>query len=435
MKKYFLGPQAAVGGLFYLVFLAWRGFDPFFLFAFPVFWVLVGFLQSFEGRIAVKRIKGKGKRTANFSWLKKVFWDRKGRRFFFPLFRSKKAGDEILNFLKEAVVVLDGKGSVAYANRMARRLFQLKAGQSLTALKDQMVQTAPSFSEKEIRGQFFAECLALAQKAQTFRTAQHKTLLFDGVLNRFLETTAIFRKQGLLLVFQDNSADLRRLQAAKEFAANVSHELKTPITIIRGFAEVLQDLSEISSEKSGEIVQTIINTAQRLENITAELLKLSELEHTEVLNLTGCDLKEVLEVQKKELLRRHPEVHFTSELTEEKTEVLVDRGLLELALGNLLENAVKYSQHFPEIRVILEKKPPAVLVKVQDRGVGLKATDCQRVFERFYTADKALSRRSGGTGLGLALVKSIVEKHRGKIEVESCLGRGSTFILHLPEKI
>ena len=262
---------------------------------------------------------------------------------------------------------------------------------------------------------------------------KRKFILLDEALKICFDVVAIPKKdQGLLLIFQDKTADYKIMQMGKEFVSNSSHELRTPITIIRGFAETLQDLPKLTPQMLQQITEKIINTSKRLENIISNLLMLADLDNLGALKLGICDLKEILERQKAELLLLHQEAKIVLDLPSENMFVSADRGLLELAVRNLLENAVKYSNERPVVQVLLEKRNHELQISVKDQGIGIAEEDLAHIFERFYTVDKARSRKSGGVGLGLSLVKNIIEKHRGKIEVFSQPNQGSTFTLKLP---
>ena len=335
---------------------------------------------------------------------------------------EKNKNEEILNSLIEGVIVLDQSQMITYANEMAKKLFQEKKLKKI-------------FFHELKKTTFLGKCLALVQKAKKAKALKRKFVLLDEALKTCFDVVAIPKQdQGLLLIFQDKTADYKIMQMGKEFVSNSSHELRTPITIIRGFAETLQDFPRLTPQMIKTITEKIINTSQRLENIISNLLMLADLDNLGKLRLSTCDLKEILEKQKSELLLLHQEAEIELRLPSEKEHVLVlaDRGLLELAVRNLLENAVKYSNQKPVVQVLLEKIKNELYLSIKDQGIGIATEDLTHIFERFYTVDKARSRKSGGVGLGLSLVKNIIEKHRGKIEVTSMPNQGSTFTLRLP---
>ncbi len=241
--------------------------------------------------------------------------------------------------------------------------------------------------------------------------------------------------RGAIAILHDVS-DLERLERVrKDFVANVSHELRTPLTAIRGYAETLLDGALEDSENNRRFLEVIRAHAIRLNNIASDLLTLSELESGKLLaeaervSVTAA-LESALRTVEAEARVREVKVHRGSV---EDLSVMGDRMRLEQALINLLDNAVKFNRPGGEVFVSAGRtEAGGVRITVSDTGVGIPSEDLSRIFERFYRADKARSREMGGTGLGLAIVKHIVERMRGSVQVESELGKGSTFTLNFP---
>lgn len=215
----------------------------------------------------------------------------------------------------------------------------------------------------------------------------------------------------------------------KTFLAHASHELKTPLTIIRGFAETLLEGPFLAEEKKQEILHKIVRTTERLDRLIQSLLLLEEAEHLHLQN--RCDLRVSLENCCQSLLEAHPAACLHVNLGDAPIWVTAHPDLLESAFMNLLENAVKYSPQTPVLHVETKSSGSWVQVSIRDQGIGIPQADLPRIFERFYAVDKGLSRKMGGVGLGLFLVKKIVERHGGKIEVSSELGQGSEFRVFL----
>jgi two-component system phosphate regulon sensor histidine kinase PhoR len=244
------------------------------------------------------------------------------------------------------------------------------------------------------------------------------------------------RPIGALLVMNDISR-LRRLEnVRRDFVANVSHELKTPITSIKGFVETI--LAEPPRDEADlqRFLQIINRQADRLDSIITDLLALSRLEKD---TDNGGIERQVLPVASvldrivRDLAAREPEAAArVSAACPGDLRAPINAALLEQAVGNLLGNALKYSE--TDTLVTLECRADAgeILIAVKDNGPGIAAEHLPRLFERFYRVDKARSRRLGGTGLGLAIVKHIAQAHGGRVEVVSEVGRGSTFTLALP---
>jgi two-component system phosphate regulon sensor histidine kinase PhoR len=239
---------------------------------------------------------------------------------------------------------------------------------------------------------------------------------------------------GAILVMQDQTSHYRVLEMKKDFVANASHELKTPITIIRGFAETLHDHPELPLETQAEVLATIVHSCDRMTHTIKNLLALSDVENLPESRLEECDLIKIAENCKEMVLNIHPTANIQiQDISGHGILLIADPHLMELALINLIENAAKYSPPPAQIIVSMEDVKDRIIIRVSDKGIGIPNPDLDQIFEKFYTVNKAYSQRMGGSGLGLSIVKTIIEKHFGQISVESVLGEGSTFIISLPK--
>ncbi len=241
---------------------------------------------------------------------------------------------------------------------------------------------------------------------------------------------------GAVVVLNDVT-DFRRLEhIRRDFVANVSHELKTPITSIKGFVETLLDGAIHNVADAERFLQIVAKQADRLDTIIEDLLSLSKIQQGEDAGdivLESGRVKDVIDsavhnCQQKAVERQ---IHVCTACEEEIT-ALMNPQLLEQAVINLLDNAIKYSEPGSEVQVLASQFYDEVTITVSDRGCGIAAEHLARIFERFYRVDKARSRKLGGTGLGLAIVKHIVQAHHGRVTVKSTPGVGSVFTLHLP---
>ncbi len=254
----------------------------------------------------------------------------------------------------------------------------------------------------------------------------HASILRDGEGKRV----------GVLVVLNDITR-LRKLEnIRKDFVANVSHEIRTPITAIKGFVETLQDGALKSPENAERFLGIIQNHVLRLESLVEDLLSLSRIEEDkekEQIVFEDKPLKEVLigAIQLCQVKAEPKRVGMDLSCSDDVS-ARINASLLGQAVVNLLDNAIKYSETGKTIWVQTEATPQETLIRVRDEGCGIEKQHQERLFERFYRVDKARSRKLGGTGLGLAIVKHIMEAHRGRVSVESQAGRGSTFTLHLP---
>ncbi len=224
------------------------------------------------------------------------------------------------------------------------------------------------------------------------------------------------------------------LSAAKsrqDFTANVSHELKTPLTAISGYAELIEN-KMVDEEKSIHFAGEIRKNADRLVSLINDIIRLSELDHGEnTSDFVQVDLYEVAE-ERLELLRSNArEKNVQVELSGEHCVVLSNRGLMIELVDNLVQNAIRYNVQNGRVDIKIFKKENHGVLQITDTGIGIPKEDQKRVFERFYRVDKSRSRETGGTGLGLAIVKHIVELHDGAIELESEEKRGTRITVRL----
>jgi two-component system phosphate regulon sensor histidine kinase PhoR len=222
------------------------------------------------------------------------------------------------------------------------------------------------------------------------------------------------KPSGAVVVLHDVS-ELRRLERVRQdFVANVSHEFKTPLTAIQGFAETLLAGALEDPQNNRRFLEIMRSHAARLARLTDDLLKLLE----------SCSATTVLKASRKQ-------ISFTVKVPPGLPSVLGDPGLLHDLLQNLLDNAIQYTPEGGQIDVSATAEVREAVITVTDTGIGIPLADQERIFERFYRVDAARSREAGGTGLGLSIAKHIVEAHGGRLWVESEVGHGSKFSFSL----
>jgi two-component system phosphate regulon sensor histidine kinase PhoR len=241
---------------------------------------------------------------------------------------------------------------------------------------------------------------------------------------------------GMLIVFSDVT-QLRRLEnMRRDFVANVSHEIKTPLTAIKGFVETLHQGIVENPEEAQRFLGIVAKHVNRLNSIVEDLLMLANIEEereSRALKREKTRLRDIFQNAVQICRPRADQKRIQIEITgDEAVTAHVDPVLLEQAVVNLLDNAIKYSNPDKAIQVEAIHNPHEILIRVQDHGIGIEKKHLPRLFERFYRVDKARSRALGGTGLGLAIVKHIAQAHGGHVTVESTLGEGSIFSIHLP---
>ena len=241
---------------------------------------------------------------------------------------------------------------------------------------------------------------------------------------------------GALVVLHDVTRIRKLENIRRDFVANVSHELKTPITSIKGFIESLREGGMSDPEQAERFLSIIARQADRLNAIIEDLLRLSRIEQDgergEV-ELQTHRLLAVLQSAVGDCQQRGADRRIGIELScPPDLYVRINGQLIEQAVFNLLDNAIKYSESDNAIQVQAAVKDANLVIRVRDHGCGIPAEHLSRIFERFYRVDKARSRKQGGTGLGLAIVKHIAQAHRGSVAVESTIGLGSTFTIQIP---
>lgn len=240
-------------------------------------------------------------------------------------------------------------------------------------------------------------------------------------------------QSGFVAVFRDLTAFRRLEELRRDFVANVSHELKTPLTSIVGFTETLLDGARKDPDTCKEFLQIIYKEGLRLQRLVSDLLDLSKIESKQVtvkmevvsVQMVVHDVVETLveQMQAKNL-------HLLTDVA--PLMVKMDTDCVRQILVNLLANAMNYTPVGGKVTVKVKQDIKHWMVQVMDTGIGIPERDQPRIFERFYRVDKARSRNSGGTGLGLAIVKHLVDLHHGEIEVESTVGKGSVFTVRFP---
>jgi two-component system phosphate regulon sensor histidine kinase PhoR len=219
---------------------------------------------------------------------------------------------------------------------------------------------------------------------------------------------------------------LAAAKARQDFTANVSHELKTPLTAISGYAELL-DGGMVGEEQQKHFYQEIRKNADRLLALINDIIRLSDLDRKgHELSFGVIDLYEVVKECMDELTVNAKQRNVNISLDGESCNVHGSKDMLKELVENLAQNAIRYNNAGGKVWVSVTKRDGRSVLTVKDNGIGIPASEQERIFERFYRVDKSRSKATGGTGLGLAIVKHIVEIHDAKIELDSAPGVGTT---------
>ncbi len=336
----------------------------------------------------------------------------------------------ILAGMVEGVVAVDKNETIIHLNEAARRI--------LGILSDEDIH--PRIWEATHSQEF---CQIFSAALNEVTEIRKKMKISTSSTEQLVEVHASpFRNAagelvGAVAVLHDVS-ELDRLETIRQdFVANVSHELKTPITAIRGLVETMIEDEEMSVENHRKFLTKTMNQTLRLSNIVTDLLALSRLEPAGMdLIKEPLDFRDVVKDSLQALLpvSEDKNIPIESQISDEPVEVLGDREALFQSVNNLIDNAIKYNSKNGKVWLRLHKEEKNAVVEVRDSGIGIEPLEQHRIFERFYRVDKARSRQVGGTGLGLSIVKHTVLAHGGQLSVESIQGTGSTFQISIPLK-
>lgn len=340
---------------------------------------------------------------------------------------EKRNLEAILRSMVEGVLVLDRTGVVRIANRRAAQLLGREREEAL-------------LGHPLIRLTRDPDLQALVREIERSRRPVVRELTLEAERREHLQVTATpigdgeAATHGFVLVFHDVT-ELKRLEAVrKDFVANLSHELQTPLTSIRGYAETLRTL-----ESSGEVAhcaEVIERNALRLSRLLEDLRALSDLELRRTsLRKTTVRVPDVLAAALEVVAEaaRRKALDVRTEIPEDLPPLFVDAARVERVFVNLLDNAVKYSEPGGRIRLAASRTESGrIRIEVEDTGIGIPPEELPRVTERFYRVEKGRSRERGGSGLGLAIAKHIVLAHGGELGIRSEVGRGTVVTVELP---
>ena len=244
------------------------------------------------------------------------------------------------------------------------------------------------------------------------------------------------RPAGVVTLIQDITEHVKLDNMRKEFVADVSHELKTPITSIMGYSETLLE-TEYDEDTKIKFLNVISSEAKRMARLVTDLLTLSRYDNKKITaEVTSFDLGELVKkCQEKlrfEIEKKHH--HVECFVTASVPPVVADKYGIERVVLNILSNAIKYTPENGNIKVYVGFVYNDAYIKVIDNGIGIPEEDLSRIFERFYRVDKARSREMGGTGLGLSIAKEILDQNKGSIDIKSKVGKGTEVVIRIPTK-
>ena len=336
----------------------------------------------------------------------------------------------VLSAMKDGLLVVDSRRRIKLVNETFRKLFAPR----------QISTGAPLLDS--VRNAQLDKLIVATLTAGEQRQTELSLLDPQNQRERWMQVSAVPMKAdaggttGAVVLFHDITELKRADQIRSDFVANVSHELRTPLSILRGYIETLIDDPKSSGEERARILEVMDRHSKRLGLLVDDLLVLAQLESADSnLQLSDVDLSrlfgDVVHDWEKKFAEKGLKV--VVDLAPDLPTIRGDEARLQQVLNNLLDNAVKYSREYGEVRLRAEQRSNEIVLSVSDNGVGIGKDDLPRIFERFYRADKARSPEGiRGTGLGLAIVKHIAQLHGGHIGAESELEKGSTIRVILP---
>ena len=335
---------------------------------------------------------------------------------------EKSKLETILMHLTDGVLAFNLNGRLVHANLIAKKMLGIKEERTFEDIF------------KKLKIDINMEKIIYLED---WTSSEEMINVNDKVLNFFF---APFRDEkerpnGIVVVIQDMTKQAKLDDMRKEFVANVSHELKTPITSIKTYSETLLDQEELDEESKKKFLGVILTEANRMTRLVSDLLQLTKFDYKKVAwNRIRFDIKELtkqvcdkhkIQAEKKGQL---VECYVTSNVPD----VYGDRDGIEQVITNILTNSIKYTPENGSIKVYVGAVHDDAYIKIIDNGIGIPKEDLPRVFERFYRVDKARSREMGGTGLGLPIAKEIIEENGGSIDIKSEVGKGTEVVIKVP---
>ncbi|ARF69149.1 PAS domain-containing sensor histidine kinase [Paenibacillus larvae subsp. pulvifaciens] len=340
----------------------------------------------------------------------------------------------VLENMVSGVMMVDQRGTITLVNRSAEDILGYSSHELL--------------NKSYLDAGFQLEFTALLADAIETHTRVREELMLHFPQEQILEVHVSpivqgdGQRKGVLVVLHDITAVRRLERIRSEFVANVSHELKTPVAAVKGFAETLMAGALEDKEMARSFLQIIYDESDRLNRLIGDILELSKIESKRIpLQFSPVDVESIVENSIQMMKAEAEKKHITLEsCVENELYIEADEDRLRQILINLLSNGISYTPEGGRVSIGVEFVPSPddnpdnerMRIRISDTGIGIPEKDLPRIFERFYRVDKARSRSSGGTGLGLSIVKHLTELHHGTISVESEAGKGTTFNIELP---
>lgn len=372
--------------------------------------IMKGFLES--GELERKIFYGREEKWLYEFWEILEEWQKNNLDNIAKLDFEKKILDLIISSVDAFIGLIDNNGNFVLKNNSLNHLLIIDSQKYTESFK-------------------YIEIITLIKNSITLKKDIRKEVYVNGIKEYFLISVKYIKKNDQFLVtIKDITSTRRTVEIQKNFISNVSHELKTPLTNIKGYLIALEDAPK---EIRLRFLNIINNNVEKLENIVLDFLNISKIESSKILQVVPVEPK-LIEDQIRESLfgiikRKKAELNFNWNLLEINQGMInTDKEKLIMILKNLIENGIIYNtSDVPSIKVDITEEKSKYLFSVKDNGIGIPQDKLKKVFERFYRVDKARTSNMGGTGLGLAIVKELVEQFGGEIVIESSEHEGSNF--------
>lgn len=336
--------------------------------------------------------------------------------------RQKKQMETILRYMNDGIIAFNMKGKIIHINPAARNLLNI-------AEKEKTFEEIFSKLDEEINMEKLIYLDDWTNKEKRLTIEDKHLKLFFAPYKDENE-----RPSGIIVLIQDITEHVKLDNMRKEFIADVSHELKTPLTSIMGYAETLAN-SEYDTEMQEKFLKVITSEAVRMTKLVSDLLTLSKFDNAETkwekveFNL-GDLVKSCQENLQIEIDKKNQKVECF--VTANVPTVCADKDGIERVILNILSNSIKYTEEGGTIKIYVGFVYNDAYIKIIDNGIGIPEKDLERIFERFYRVDKARTRKMGGTGLGLSIAKEILDRNNGRIDIKSEVGKGTEVVITIP---
>ncbi len=377
---------------------------------------------NFSEKIEIKTDDEIGKLSKMFNYMAEKLYISLNETY-----REKNKMEAILNNIIDGIIAVNDQAELLHINPSAKYM--------LTKLSVYNTTKYTNLSEFFPNSLSFENLISLKSPGEFRETIEAGRSYYEARCESFYDESG--DKKGFILVFQDITKEHKLEKMRRDFIANVSHELKTPITSVKSYSETMLEQDGMDKETTNYFLSVINSEADRMSTLVNDLLQLSALDAGKTnLKLEEYSLNNMLEniIRRFDMQFKKEKINYNLSLPEKEIIAEIDYDRIEQVISNLITNAIKYSETGALVEISLREENNEAIITVKDNGIGIPKEDIKKLFNRFYRVEKSRQRKAGGSGLGLSIVKQILDLHHANIRVESSLGEGSSFIVELPLK-